>query len=198
MQIIMQKVGLITMYIQKSKIFSLGIQIIAGFIFVSAFGCLLHFFFEWTSENHIIAAFSPVNESTWEHLKLVYYPILFFLIIQLIYLKNKRTSIPNLIWFTALSALLAMLLTTVIYYTYIGITGKNTEWFNIAIFFISVCVAYIFNYNMIKSRTSKIHYSSLCGILIFIVLGAALITFTYFPPHIPWFADPVSGSFGLE
>ena len=38
-------------------------------------GTLLHFTYEWSGENPIIALFSAVNESIWEHLKLAFYPM---------------------------------------------------------------------------------------------------------------------------
>lgn len=184
------------MYIQKSKIFSLLIQMTAGFIFASLAGFAIHFLFELMGNNKVIAAFSPVNESSWEHLKIVYYPVLFFLIIQLIYLRNKRTSIPNLIWFTALSVFIAMAAVTLLYYTISGITGKNIMWVNIVIFFISLGCAYLFNYKMLKRRPSYIAGSRPAGIALLFVLAAMLITFTYFTPHIPWFQDPMTGSYG--
>ena len=44
---------------------------IAGFFFVSVVGTLLHFLFEWRGESRLVALIAPVNESIWEHMKLV-------------------------------------------------------------------------------------------------------------------------------
>ena len=184
------------MYIPKAKVFSLTVQMAAGFSFSCAAGFLIHFLYQWT-KNDIIAAVSPVNESPWEHLKLVYYPILLFLIIQLIYSKNKRAAIPNLIWSTALSAFLAMSIVTLFYYTYSGIIGKNIMWVDICIFFFSLACAYLFNYKMTKNRISYIAGSNAAGIALLAVLAAVLIAFTYYTPHIPWFQDPLNGSYGI-
>jgi len=41
-----------------------------GMVFISAFGSLLHFAFNWLNRFWLAGAFSAVNESTWEHLKL--------------------------------------------------------------------------------------------------------------------------------
>jgi len=41
-----------------------------GMVFISAFGSLLHFVFNWLNRFWLAGAFSAVNESTWEHLKL--------------------------------------------------------------------------------------------------------------------------------
>ena len=45
-------------------------------IFTWILGTILHFLYEWSGDNKIIASFSAVNESTWEHLKLVFFPML--------------------------------------------------------------------------------------------------------------------------
>ena len=53
----------------KFEIFSL--------IFVFAFGTLLHFTYQLSRNNLFVGLFSAVNESTWEHLKLLFFPMLF-------------------------------------------------------------------------------------------------------------------------
>lgn len=45
-------------------------------IFVMISGVLLHFTFGWSNNNVLIGTFSPVNESIWEHLKLLFFPML--------------------------------------------------------------------------------------------------------------------------
>ena len=55
---------------------------ICGFIFTTSLGTLLHFMYEWSGKNSLVALFSNVNESTWEHLKLLFYPAFIFAIIQ--------------------------------------------------------------------------------------------------------------------
>ncbi len=49
---------------------------ITAFIAACILGVLFHFVYDWTGKNPAAAAFFPVNESTWEHLKLVFFPIL--------------------------------------------------------------------------------------------------------------------------
>ena len=69
---------------------------IVGFIATGLFGTLLHFVYEWSGGNRVIAAFSAINESTWEHMKLLFFPALLFtavpvfIHIQLQTQKNKR------------------------------------------------------------------------------------------------------------
>ena len=57
---------------------------IVGFIATGLFGTLLHFVYEWTDGNRVIAAFSAVNESTWEHMKLLFLPYFVFAVVEFI------------------------------------------------------------------------------------------------------------------
>ena len=43
-------------------------------IFAIILGTLLHFTYKWSNKNMLVGAFSAVNESTWEHLKLLFFP----------------------------------------------------------------------------------------------------------------------------
>ena len=54
----------------------------AGFLTTSILGTFLHFLFELTGENAAVALFSAVNESIWEHMKLIYYPMLLVALVQ--------------------------------------------------------------------------------------------------------------------
>ena len=55
---------------------------IIGFFFVSIVGTLLHFAYEASGSNFIAGIFAPVNESTFEHLKLLFYPFIIYGIIE--------------------------------------------------------------------------------------------------------------------
>lgn len=52
------------------------------FIFISVLGVLLHFTYEWSGDNAVVGLFSAVNESTWEHLKLLFFPFLLLTILE--------------------------------------------------------------------------------------------------------------------
>ena len=52
---------------------------IAGILFTAIAGTLLHFAYEYSMENPLVAMFAPVNESTWEHMKLVFLPMNLYL-----------------------------------------------------------------------------------------------------------------------
>ena len=104
-------------------------------IFVMILGNLLHFTYEWSEGNLLVASFSAVNESTWEHLKLLFYPMLLTTIIGYFYFgKNKH----NFLCANAIGILTAISFTTVFFYTYTGIIGTNFAFLDIGSFFVAV------------------------------------------------------------
>ena len=59
---------------------------IFSIIFISILGTLLHFTYRLSGENRLVAIFSSINESVWEHLKLLYFPMLITIIIGYFYI----------------------------------------------------------------------------------------------------------------
>lgn len=62
---------------------------IIGIIFVSAIGSLSHFLYDWSGQNHLVGLFTPVNESIWEHMKLLFFPMLLYSIIMILKCKQQ-------------------------------------------------------------------------------------------------------------
>ena len=79
---------------------------LAGFFFTSFAGTLLHFLFDWSDEILVVALFSAVNESIWEHIKLLFYPMFLFAGIEHYFLGKEMQSF----WCIKLTGLLAALL----------------------------------------------------------------------------------------
>jgi len=171
----------------KNNKLILKFQIIST-IFVIAAGILLHFTFEWTNENIFAGIFSAVNESTWEHLKLVFFPMLITTIAGYYLLGD------NIICAKTIGAITAMLLTVVLFYTYTGIIGTNYASINIGIFIIAVVIGEYIAYRIMK--TGRSYKSSICTIIL-ILLAISFVIFTYNTPKINLFKDPVTGRYGI-
>ncbi|MGN1328860.1 MAG: DUF6512 family protein [Eubacterium sp.] len=174
----------------NKKLFKLEI---IGFIFVSVLGTLSHFVFEWSGYNRIIGMVVPVNESTWEHLKLLFFPYLIWSVIQYILLKEKS----GVIFSKSIGVVIGMTAIVSFYYTYTGVIGKSIDWMNILSFFIGVLIAFICDYIMIKSeRFTSVTYDCI-GIGIFIAFIILFFLFTTAPPFITLFKDPINNSYGI-
>jgi len=64
---------------------------LAGFAFVSLGGTLLHYLYNWTGQSTLVAPFSGINESTWEHMKLLFWPLFVFVLIQTPHFKQYKS-----------------------------------------------------------------------------------------------------------
>ena len=158
----------------------------AGFVFTGIVGTFLHFLFEITGENVVAGIFSAVNESIWEHIKLLYYPMLVFAAVQYRFLGKEYKSF----WCVKLIGMLAgLVIIPVVYYTYTGILGKSADWFNVTIFFIAAATAYWLETKLFqKGFTCRLNEK--IAIAFLFLLGILFTVLTFFPPHIPLFQDP--------
>lgn len=161
-----------------------------GFIFISIVGSILHFLYEW-SDCIIVAPFSAVNESTWEHMKLLFFPSLVFAIVQSFFIKDDNY------WSIKLKGIIiGLLLIPTMFYTYIGIIGRSYGLINIAIFFIATFISLYYEYKLFIGRR-KIKINNLFSLSILIVIAILFITFTFFPPRLALFQDPITKGYGL-
>ena len=163
-----------------------------GFGVASLLGTLLHFLYEWTGENKVAAIFSGVNESTWEHMKLLYFPLLLFAVIQSRFFKDSRSF-----WCVKLLGILSGLtLIPVLFYTYNGVFGKSPDFINIAIFFVSAAVSFYLEARLFQdeSFSCKAPWAAFSLILL---IGSLFVLFTFKTPRIPIFKDPLTGSYGI-
>ncbi len=164
-----------------------------GYVFVSALGTLFHFLYEWTNESVIFAPFTAVNESIFEHMKLLYFPYLFWSIIENKILNNEY---KNYWCAKAKSITLGLLLIPTLYYTYTGALGVYADWFNILIFFISGAVTFIFDTKFLQ-KNNNCRFPKKVYLIYFLTLGAVLIVFTFLPFEIPLFLDKQSKNYGI-
>lgn len=173
---------------KKNKI--LKFTIFSG-IFVMILGTLLHFTYEWSGNNAFVASFSAVNESTWEHLKLLFYPMLLTTIFGYFYFRKISS---NFLCARLFGILNAILFTITFFYTYTGIVGINFAFVDISIFFIAVVLGELVSYKILVSDFKCNSYIILFFITLLLI---CFITFTYFTPEIGLFKDPVSGIYGI-
>lgn len=158
---------------------------ITGAIFVSVLGTLLHFAYGLSGNNVIVGLFTPINESTWEHMKLIFFPMLIFSLYARIMLKSNYPCINSAL---AVGTLIGTFLIPVLFYTYSGILGYNVTVIDILTFYISVISAFYIAYKLTVSCKMD-RYKILLNILL-LVLAAAFVIFTLSPPDIALFINP--------
>ena len=62
-------------------------------VLIILLGVILHFLYDWAGKNKFVATFSAVNESTWEHLKLAFFPVLLFGVIDFIFVRPYANNV---------------------------------------------------------------------------------------------------------
>lgn len=165
-----------------------------GFAFTAVVGTLLHFLFDWTGGNVVVAIFSAVNESIWEHLKLLFYPMVTFAVIEYSFWGKEIGSF----WCIKLMGMLiGLILIPVVYYTYTGILGVKLDWFNITIFFLAAAVAYWAETKFFQ-RGYTCRLDAKLAVVLICLIGTVFTIFTFAPLNIPFFQDPLTGSYGLQ
>lgn len=164
----------------------LKLYIIIGIIFVLITGTLAHFVYEWSGRNFFAGFFFPVNESTWEHMKLLFFPMLLYSFFMQQRLNETSPCIKSA---SFAGVLFGTLLIPVIFYTYTGILGRNYLLLDILTFILSTISAFYLVYRLALSCGLQSR-SVLLKLLICIFI-AGFILFTYNPPDIGLFANPI-------
>jgi fatty acid desaturase len=157
----------------------------------------MHFLYEFTGKLAIIGAIAPVNESPWEHLKLVFFPILIWWIIFYIKSRNKEGfSKEKWIVSTAAAALTAPLTIILFFYSYTGAFGVEILALDIFSTLLALGAGQYLAYHLYK-YTKPSRSVSILSLAVVIVLIFMFVFFTFSPPHLPIFRDKNTGGFGI-
>lgn len=171
---------------------SVGLWALMGFAVTSLGGTILHFLYEWLGEAVWIAPFSGVNESTWEHMKLLFWPMFIFAIVQSFFFRDREDF-----WCVTLRGiLLGIILIPILFYTYNGVIGKSPDWLNIAIFFVSAAIAYLYETRLFHTGKLRCRSPKL-PIAILSIIALLFVLFTFLTPEIGIFRDPLTGTYGI-
>ena len=154
---------------------------IGGFFFIGLVGAALHFTFEMSNFSSVeVAYFSAVNESTWEHLKMVFFPGLVFALIQYTYVRDV---VNNYIIAKVAGLLIMPLVITVGWYIYAPILGRSYYPADLLLFYLAVFIGQLISYRLLSRPQVEKKFTQ-AALVIFFILFAAFSTFTFFPPNI--------------
>ncbi len=165
---------------------------LAGLTFAVAFGSLLHFLYDWTGSIGV-APFSAVNESTWEHMKIFFFPALIFALFQARYFRREYACYW---WIKLMGTACALVLIPVLFYTYNGAFGKSPDWLNVLFFFLAAAGGYALE-GWFFTKKELACKSSVFPLTLFFVIAVAFVIFTFLTPRVPLFLDPTTGTYGL-
>ena len=163
-----------------------------AFTFTCLFGSLLHFLYDISGNQKLIAVFSAVNESTWEHMKIMFFPLFASSLILSRLLKDRRDF-----WLIKFKGLIISLsLIPILFYSYKGILGFNVDLINVAIFYISAAMGYIYETRLFSKQESAVKNSKY--FIFYCLIGLLFVVFTFFTPRLGVFLDPLSKTYGIN
>lgn len=154
---------------------------IGGFLFIGLIGAALHFTFEMSNYSSMeVAYFSAVNESTWEHLKMVFFPGLVFALIQYTYVRD---AVNNYILAKVAGLFIMPLVITIGWYIYAPILGRSYYPVDLFLFYLAVFLGQWASYKLLTRAPLEKKYTQY-AIGVFLVMFVAFSTFTFYPPNI--------------
>lgn len=161
------------------------------------FGVFLHFAYELSGHNAIVGIFAPVNESVWEHLKLIFLPFTLFSIAFYFYTKRKFS---NMLLTTLFGNIVGMFVVTTLYYLGDAIFAEDNMVYNIIIYAISVMSSYFILYLGIYSKDfiEETKGSTVIGACALVLLFAIFVTNTFSPIKFDLTRDPVTKTYGID
>lgn len=164
-------------------------------ILVILFSFLFHSIYD-KFPNFITSLFFPVNESIWEHMKMVYLSYVAAYIIELVIIHKTNIHSFNQKASIVISILFNIVIYLAFYIPVYNIFGFN-EFVTIFSYIISIIITEIVSYKVI---TSDKNYSFLnkYSYLILFIIELIFIYLTYFPLKLDIFVDELNKKTGIS
>jgi hypothetical protein len=164
---------------------------IVGMVFIILLGAFMHFTFALSGNNPAVGAVSAVNESTWEHLKLSAFPALLFALLESRLISERRNFLPA----KAIGIYLMPVFTVILFYAYRAFL-PDSLFMDILVFVVAVMIGQIASYRIMKSGMDFSRYN-IVSIMLLMLLPILFVVFTFYPPQMFLFKDPISGGYGI-
>lgn len=173
---------------------------IIGILFTAVLGTLLHFLYEWSDRLPLAALFSPINESVWEHLKLLFFPFVLYSLWELFHAsRNPAVFLPA----RTMGLAAGLVFIPLLFYSYTAVLGTNYLALDITVFLLSILLAFFLSRLTERKAAYPSGNRALFRVLPYLSMAAVLllfalfVLFTFRTPRLPLFRDPVNGSFGI-
>ncbi len=152
----------------------------------------LHFLYD-LMPNFITSIFLPVNESIWEHMKILFGSIMISSVIQKIIVIKKDLDIKNICISNFTGAVLSIPIFLLIFVPIYNTIGENMP-ITIFLMFIVIVISQIISYIIINSKNLKLENVTIFLVIIVYIIFGLL---TYFPPENDLFMDPTNLTYGI-
>ncbi len=161
-----------------------------GILVICLLSIPLHFLYEWAGENPLVGVFTPINESIWEHLKLVFWPLLLWWGLgYLIFRNKKKLSLTKWLIAGTASIFITMLFIVSWYYTWVYALETESSIIDIGSLFLGVPIAQLIAIHIYKVVQSRTIYLIL-SVLLLVLFAGMFVFFTFSAPDLPLFIPP--------
>lgn len=163
-------------------------------IFIFLIGFIIHNLYEWCP-NIVTLILSPVNESVFEHMKMIYTSYMIWIIIKYFILKKYNIKENNFLLKELLTFLFNIALFLTIYWPIYSKFGENML-VTLTIYLISIIISQVLNYFIEFKKDSNV--LNIISLLVIFLIYAFTTYLTYNPPICKFFLDPTNNSYGLN
>lgn len=163
-------------------------------IFIFLIGFIIHNLYEWCP-NIVTLILSPVNESVFEHMKMIYTSYIIWIIVKYFILKKYNIKENNFLLKELLTFLFNITLFLTIYWPIYSKFGENML-VTLTIYLISIIISQVLNYFIEFKKDSNV--LNIISLLVIFLIYAFTTYLTYNPPICKFFLDPTNNSYGLN
>lgn len=162
----------------------------AGIVFILLAGSTLHFAFEWSGCWRPLAWLAAVNESVWEHLKMVFWPALLFALVEY---ATFGARIPRFWAAKSVGIALMPAIIVALFYAYTAVLSDAFLPLDGLIFVLAVVVGQWTSYRLLFAPRAVGQWA----VVLPIALALAFTLFSYRTPQIGLFRDGPTGGYGI-
>ncbi|MBO5120137.1 MAG: hypothetical protein J6C28_00440 [Bacilli bacterium] len=153
----------------------------------------LHFVYD-KFPSFITSIFAPINESIWEHMKILFGSIIISGVIQKIIVLKKKLDFNNICFSNFIGAISSIPIFLIVFLPIYIIIGENFP-VTIFIMFITIVLAEIIAYKIMNK--DNLGFENITIILVIIVYVIFTIL-SYYPIKSGIFIDPISKTCGIS
>ena len=167
--------------------------VIINTILTFAIGFLVHNIYKWIPS--VITTIFPVNESLFEHMKLIFISPIISSLILYFYFKKKKQTINNYIFGLIVSTLFNIIIFYLIYLPLYYQVGESMI-MTLSIYFLTIVMSNYLYYLIIEMKNNR--KLNIISFITIIIVGFILTYFTYNPIKIDFFRDPKTNIYGIK
>ena len=178
---------MITMNIKKIKIISV--------FFILGLTILFHFLYDWWP-NVIFSTLFPVNESIWEHMKLLYFGIIIYGIVEYFIMKKLNLVFNNFLLNLFITSYSSIIIYLVIFLPIYNIIGENMI-VSISLLVVVIILESIISYYILNYRNLGSIYN-IISVVMLIIGYIGFVYLTYKPIRNYIFYDKLENKYGID